>query len=210
MGRSTFYCHYESKELLLDELCRYLFHHLFEREQAISTEDYLAHLFLHFQKNQDHITSLLFSKNDYFLRQLHKELEHHVYSVLADNLKEAHPNLPTSYLQHLVVSNFIETLTWWLKKGQDFTYQEVVQFYLDLLIPKNWIANRAQLPYFLVTEFLSFQQSKKPRQHCLSSFLYGRLTKLSLTFSNYFFNKPCSCRNSLATCSADLPSTPTW
>ena len=31
VGRSTFYCHYESKELLLDELCRYLFHHLFER-----------------------------------------------------------------------------------------------------------------------------------------------------------------------------------
>ena len=28
--------------------------------------------------------------------------------------------------------------------------------------------------------------------------------------SFYFFNKPCSCRNSLATCSADLPSTPTW
>ena len=101
---------------------------LFEREQSISTEDYLAHLFLHFQKNQDHITSLLFSKNDYFLRQLHKELEHHVYSVMADDLKEAHTNLPTSYLQHLVVSNFIETLTWWLKKGQDFTDQEVVQF----------------------------------------------------------------------------------
>ena len=137
VGRSIFYCHYESKELLLDELCRYLFHHLFEREQSISTEDYLAHLFLHFQKNRDHITSLLFSKNDYFLRQLHKELEHHVYSVLADDLKEAHPSLPTSYLQHLVVSNFIETLIWWLKKGQDFTEQEVVQFYLDLLIPKN-------------------------------------------------------------------------
>ena len=137
VGRSTFYCHYESKELLLDELCRGLFHHLFEREQSISIEDYLSHLFLHFQKNQDHITSLLFSKNDYFLRQLHKELEHHVYSVMADDLKEAHPSLPTSYLQHLVVSNFIETLTWWLKKGQDFTDQEVVQFYLDLLIPKN-------------------------------------------------------------------------
>ena len=79
VGRSTFYCHYESKELLLDELCRYLFHHLFEREGHFTTEDYLAHIFLHFQKNQDHVTSLLFSKNDYFLRQLHKELEHHVY-----------------------------------------------------------------------------------------------------------------------------------
>ena len=57
--------------------------------------------------------------------------------MLVDDLKEAHPSLPASYLQHLVVTNFIETLTWWLKKGQDFTNQEVVQFYLDLLIPKN-------------------------------------------------------------------------
>ena len=62
VGRSTFYCHYESKELLLDELCRYLFHHLFEREGHFTTEDYLAHIFLHFQKNQDHVTSLLFPK----------------------------------------------------------------------------------------------------------------------------------------------------
>ena len=133
VGRSTFYCHYESKELLLDELCRYLFHHLFEREQAISTEDYLAHLFLHFQKNQDHITSLLFSKNDYFLRQLHRELEHHVYPMLAADLKQTHSSLPTSYLQHFVVTNFIETLTWWLKKGKSYTEDQVVRFYLDVM-----------------------------------------------------------------------------
>lgn len=66
-----------------------------------------------------------------------RELEHHVYPMLVDDLKEAHPSLPASYLQHLVVTNFIETLTWWLKKGQDFTNQEVVQFYLDLLISKD-------------------------------------------------------------------------
>ena len=133
VGRSTFYSHYESKELLLDELCRYLFHHLFEREKNISTEAYLAHIFSHFKKNQDHVTSLLFSKNDYFLRQLHKELEYHVYSVLADDLKEAHPSLPISYLQHLVVSHFIETLTWWLKKGKSYKEDQVVRFYLDVM-----------------------------------------------------------------------------
>ena len=137
VGRSTFYSHYESKELLLDELCRYLFHHLFEREENISTEAYLSHIFSHFKKNQDHVTSLLFSKNDYFLRQLQKELEHHVYPMVAEDLQVSYSNIPTSYLKHFVVTNFIETLTWWLKKGQDFTDQEVGQFYLDLLIPKN-------------------------------------------------------------------------
>ena len=133
VGRSTFYSHYECKELLLDELCRYLFHHLFEREENISTEAYLAHIFSHFKKNQDHVTSLLFSKNDYFLRQLQKELEHHVYPMVAEDLQDSYPNIPASYLKHYVVTNFIETLTWWLKKGKSYTKQEVILFYLETL-----------------------------------------------------------------------------
>mgnify|MGYP000084215048 CR=1 FL=1 len=89
VGRSTFYSHYESKELLLDELCQKLFHHLFERTQYLSPQDYLAHIFQHFKKNQDHVTSLLLSKNDYFIRQLRKELEHDVYPMVADELIKA-------------------------------------------------------------------------------------------------------------------------
>ena len=50
VGRSTFYSHYESKELLLDELCQKLFHHLFERDDQLSPQDYLAHIFQHFKK----------------------------------------------------------------------------------------------------------------------------------------------------------------
>ena len=133
VGRSTFYSHYESKELLLDELCQKLFHHLFERDEHLSPQDYLAHIFQHFKKNQDHVSSLLLSKNDYFIRQLRKELEHDVYPMLADELIQSHPDIPHSYLKHLVVSNFIETISWWLKKGKSYNEQEVVQFYLVIL-----------------------------------------------------------------------------
>ena len=133
VGRSTFYSHYESKELLLDELCQKLFHHLFERAEHLSPQDYLAHIFQHFKKNQDHVTSLLLSKNDYFIRQLRKELEHDVYPMVADELIKAYPTLPHSYLKHLVVSHFIETLSWWLKKGKSYTEQEVIQFYFEIL-----------------------------------------------------------------------------
>ncbi|MGS4810495.1 TetR/AcrR family transcriptional regulator [Streptococcus sp. Z554] len=137
VGRSTFYSHYESKELLLDELCRYLFHHLFEREGNITIEAYLAHIFSHFKKNQDHITSLLLSKNDYFLRQLQKELKHHVYPMVVPYLQTVHPKIPSSYLQHFVVTNFIETLTWWLKKGKSYKEDQVVRFYLDVMAMTN-------------------------------------------------------------------------
>ena len=137
VGRSTFYSHYESKELLLDELCRYLFHHLFEREEHLTIEEYLTHIFLHFKKNQDHVTSLLFSKNDYFLRQLQKELEHHVYPIVENDLQLSYPKIPASYLKHFVVTNFIETLTWWLKKGKKYTEKEVMGFYLDVIEMKS-------------------------------------------------------------------------
>ena len=137
VGRSTFYSHYESKELLLDELCQKLFHHLFERAEHLSPQDYLAHIFQHFKKNQDHVTSLLFSKNDYFLRQLQKELEHHVYPMVAEDLQVSYPKIPASYLKHFVVTNFIETLTWWLKKGKSYTEKEVIGFYLDVIKMKS-------------------------------------------------------------------------
>ena len=137
VGRSTFYSHYESKELLLDELCRYLFHHLFERVGNLTIEEYLTHIFSHFKKNQDHVTSLLFSKNDYFLRQLQKELEHHVYPMIAKDLQVSYPKIPASYLKHFVVSNFIETLTWWLKKGKSYKEDQVVRFYLDVMEMKS-------------------------------------------------------------------------
>ena len=76
---------------------------------------------------------ILLSKNDYFIRQLRKELEHDVYPMVADELIQSHPNIPHSYLKHLVITNFIETLTWWLKKGKSYSEQEVVQFYLEIL-----------------------------------------------------------------------------
>ena len=133
VGRSTFYSHYESKELLLDELCQKLFHHLFERDEHLSPQDYLAHIFQHFKKNQDHVSSLLLSKNDYFIRQLQKELEHHVYPMVADDLQGAYPTIPSSYLKHFVVTNFIETLTWWLREGKIYSEREVVDFYLEIL-----------------------------------------------------------------------------
>ena len=123
VGRSTFYSHYESKELLLDELCQKLFHHLFERAEHLSPQDYLAHIFQHFKKNQDHVTSLLLSKNDYFIRQLRKELEHDVYPMVADELIQSYPTFLTPISNTLVVSHFIETLSWWLKKGKSYSEQ---------------------------------------------------------------------------------------
>ena len=41
------------------------------------------------------------------------------------------------YLKHFVVTNFIETLTWWLKKGKSYKEDQVVTFYLDVIEKKS-------------------------------------------------------------------------
>ena len=53
--------------------------------------------------------------------------------MVAKDLQVSYPNIPTSYLKHFVVTNFIETLTWWLKKGKSYKENQVVRFYLDVM-----------------------------------------------------------------------------
>ena len=53
--------------------------------------------------------------------------------MIAEDLQKIHPKIPAPYLKHFVVTNFIETLTWWLKKGKAYKEKEVVRFYLDVM-----------------------------------------------------------------------------
>lgn len=133
VGRSTFYAHYESKEILLEQLTQELFHHLFEREQDVSLEAYLAHLFQHFQKNQDRISSLLLSSNDYFLRSLRQELDHDLYPMISKEYFPQDDSVPESYRKHFVSSHFIASVTWWLTQRETITEQELVDYFLTMI-----------------------------------------------------------------------------
>lgn len=133
VGRSTFYTHYESKESLLDQLCQELFHHLFERQDQVTTQEYLAHLFEHFHKNQDRIASLLLSNNEYFTRLLRAELEHDVYPMIARSYLADQDAVPESYRKHFVSSHFIASVTWWLGQRETISAEDLVTYFLAML-----------------------------------------------------------------------------
>ena len=42
-----------------------------------------------------------------------------------------------TYLKHFDVTNFIEKLNWWLKKGKSYKEDQVVRFYLDVMEMTN-------------------------------------------------------------------------
>ncbi|MEN4374753.1 TetR/AcrR family transcriptional regulator [Streptococcus pyogenes] len=132
VGRSTFYAHYESKEMLLKELCEELFHHLFRQKRNVTFEDYLVHILKHFEQNKDSIATLLLSNDPYFLLRFKNELEHDVYPNLRCKYIDK-TTIPEVFLKQFVLSSFIETLKWWLHQRQRMSANELLKYYLEFI-----------------------------------------------------------------------------
>lgn len=134
VGRSTFYAHFETKETLLEELCQELFEHTFVRHQEeMLYFELIAHLFLHFKRNQDKIATLLLSKNTYFTKRLKDQLEVYLFPLVQEKALYKKDHLPKEFLENFVTSTFIETVTWWLEYGKTLDEMTIAQYYLDLL-----------------------------------------------------------------------------
>ncbi|MGT2847264.1 TetR/AcrR family transcriptional regulator [Streptococcus massiliensis] len=134
VGRSTFYTHFETKENLLEELCQDLFQHTFIERQSDGTPfDMIAHIFYHFQKNQDKIATLLLSKNMYFTRRLKLELEHYLFPLVQETLSQQKSQLPDLFLKNYVTTTFIETVTWWLEQRDKVDETTITNYFLALI-----------------------------------------------------------------------------
>lgn len=134
VGRSTFYSHFESKEMLLEEVCEDLFAHSFAKPQAQSDiHGTLAHIFYHFKNNQDKVATLLLSNNLYFTKRLKKELHRYVFPLIRTQLIRQKASVPETFLEHFVATTFIETINWWLQQRQPIDEQTIASYFLDVM-----------------------------------------------------------------------------
>ncbi|MGJ0023166.1 TetR/AcrR family transcriptional regulator [Streptococcus didelphis] len=134
VGRTTFYSHYESKEVLLKELCEELFHHLFQQKRNITLKEYLVHILKHFEQNINSIATLLLSNDPYFLLRFRSELEHDVYPKLRQDYIVS-KQLSEEFIMQFVLSSFIETVKWWLhqRPKQRLSAEELLNSYLIMI-----------------------------------------------------------------------------
>ena len=134
VGRSTFYAHFETKEALLEEVCQDLFEHTFiGYQKEMTLFELLAHLFLHFKRNQDKIATLLLSNNSYFTKRLKNQLEVYLFPMVEKNILLHKAHLPKDFLKNYVTSTFVETVTWWLQHSKKLDEETIAKYYLDLL-----------------------------------------------------------------------------
>ncbi len=136
VGRTTFYAHFETKDYLLKELCEELFDHIIASavehgsvhchyaNGAVPSSVFL-HLIQHLQKNDSHILELLASENNgIFLRYFKENLKKLVLSRY--NGASA---LPQDYVVNHVAATFVETVDWWLSRGQKESAEEICGYF---------------------------------------------------------------------------------
>lgn len=140
VGRSTFYAHFETKDALLDAMCRELIGHVLESTQPSDVDcayvedqndlvTHLAHILFHLKEIKSDVQSLLRSNGS-----------QPFFDSLADKLMilfRADPmfvrwNVPPQYAEYIFVSGFLATVRWWASNGMKESPETVARYFLSI------------------------------------------------------------------------------
>ncbi|MBE6573829.1 MAG: TetR/AcrR family transcriptional regulator [Ruminococcaceae bacterium] len=144
VGRATFYAHFETKDYLLKEMCRELFCHIFDSEKGLNTHRHIfeceapdsvfLHLFMHFQKNDNHILDLLISdNNELFLSYFKAELKALIESRNELFTSKKSLSLPHTFFVNHIASSFVETLKWWADNGLMQSPEKIYEYFSTVI-----------------------------------------------------------------------------
>ena len=139
IGRSTFYAHFETKEVLLKALCTDIFDHVFS-EEIISEEkhdfsdhssfrDKVTHILYHLQEKQQSIAGLF---NGECGEVFQRYLKEYISRVFDEHISE-NEHIPHGYALDIAVSSFAETVRWWLKGHSSYTPEQMTGYLFDCI-----------------------------------------------------------------------------
>lgn len=142
VGRSTFYAHFETKDLLLDAMCNELFNHIFEEDPCpyvgkdTVLEVKLAHTLWHIRDCRDDLSGILLSESgERFMRYFKTHLKA-LFKTYLDCLTIP---VPKGYLLNHLAGSFAETVLWWMREYLQTPPEDVARYFLSLhrLVPSS-------------------------------------------------------------------------
>ena len=134
VGRSTFYAHFETKEVLLDAFCCEVFFHLFGENACDFTGDVeglagkLTHILWHICEEQRHLSAILRSDGREVFFTYFKE---HLRELFAAEWRED-GGVPREYRLRMLAAGFVETVVFWAEGKYRATPAEVAGDFLRL------------------------------------------------------------------------------
>ncbi len=147
VGRSTFYAHFETKDDLLDQMCRDMFDHIFEgvNEYCVthptlvteSIEGKLAHLLYHLRDTHSGVCGKLIREGEphfttYFESQLDVLFGKVGQGSLGDDVT-GNDAVPAEFVRVLRVSSFSHAVSWWFENGAAEPPEQVAAWYASAM-----------------------------------------------------------------------------
>ena len=138
IGRSTFYTHFETKDELLKALCSEIFDHVFADEVYMEkTHDFskkghdikaeTTHILYHLQDSSRYIKRILSCESGEMFMRYFKE---RMTQVFEGELEKQELDIPKEYMLNHMVSDFAETVRWWMKNGH-YSPEEISRFFFS-------------------------------------------------------------------------------
>ncbi len=140
IGRSTFYAHFETKDELLEDMCREMFDHIFEgvneycvthaELRTVDLRGKLAHLLYHLRDSHSGVCGKLVREGEphftaYFERQL---------GVLFEKEMPSPPGqAPETLATGVAVAAFSRTVAWWFAHDAAHSPEDVARWFTNLM-----------------------------------------------------------------------------
>ena len=144
VGRSTFYTHFETKDMLLRAMCEDMFVHVLENVTDEGSHDFshdrdnpamiVSHMLYHMQDQQKNIRGLLTCESRDIYLQYFREKLRETLAARGHELLRSH-TLPDDFLINHITGSFVLMVEWWMRGGCMLTPEEMTRMYAAVITP---------------------------------------------------------------------------
>ena len=135
ISRSTFYAHFETKDMLLSQMCSDIFDHIFAgelcsyQEQSPALGSHLAHILWHLMERRSDVLAIMASDSrTLFLAFFRQRL----CTFFAMHLCEFPRDVTDDFLLNHLVGSFTEAVRWWVDGGMAQSPETVANYYMQV------------------------------------------------------------------------------
>ncbi len=139
IGRTTFYAHFETKDMLLNAMCMEIFEHITNTKTFDSPENtiknereyleyILSHVLYHLKYNDNNIVDIVKIGNT---TEFYKCFRIEMYNVFMEYFKKQESDIPFCIRLKSVVEAFIHLAVWWLTGQQDYSPEELAGYFMQ-------------------------------------------------------------------------------
>lgn len=136
ISRSTFYAHFETKDMLLKAMCSDIFDHIFSgdlceyHDQGPHLQARLAHILYHLQEQKEQVLGILSCEGSGLFMDYFKERLEALFALYLAEFSQA---VPRDFLLNHLVGSFAEAVRWWAGRTMADTPETVAEAYMAML-----------------------------------------------------------------------------